>query len=150
AAGHDGAHGVPQPSPGIAGEPEQVAGRLVDEQPRPIEMLAEGAPLEILDDADGRMGRAGAELLLVLYWAAPRPQIDAGRQAPGSRQPALDRLRQPAEAGLYARMTRSVVTRIHHRREPARADFPTAAREPYALVGQRIRHSCISFVGKWG
>src|SRR5262249_58307068 len=95
---------------------------LVDEQARPVDVLAEGAELEMLEDADGRVGGAGAELLLVLDGTAPRSQIDAGAQLHFG---VLGLISQAAKGFLDFRVVRRVVARVDHRREPAGPDVLT-------------------------
>src|SRR5205823_9877420 len=53
---------------------------------RAVDVLAERAPLEVLEHAHAGVGRAGTELALVLDRREPAPQVDRGLQRGRLRQ----------------------------------------------------------------
>jgi len=59
---------------------EQVPRSLVEEEARGVEVPAEGTPLEVFDETDAGVRRAGAEGTLILDRRAPLPKTRAGRR----------------------------------------------------------------------
>jgi hypothetical protein len=79
----------------VALELHQVAGDLVEEEARGVEVAAEGAALVVLDEGGPGVGRARAENALVLDGRAMLAEIDRGREVVGAD--ALAERRERAE-----------------------------------------------------